>query len=39
MHAIARTELVGVGVFYAIGVVLIVLRPAKVVESRAVVGV
>jgi len=39
MHAIARTELVGVGVFYAIGLVLIVLRPAKVVESRAAVGV
>lgn len=38
-NIIAHTELIGVGVFYAIGVVLIALRPAKVVESRAVVEV
>lgn len=39
LHYIARRELLGVGVFYLIGLVLIVLRPAKVVESRAAVGV
>ena len=39
LHIIAHSEWIGVGMFYAIGVVLIVLRPAKVVERRPVVTV
>lgn len=39
LHIIAHTELIGVGMFYAIGVVLLALSPRKTVESRAAVGV
>lgn len=39
LHILARSELIGVGMFYAIGVVLMVLRPVKAVERRAAVEV